>query len=81
MQMVAICPVSQCANRVRAPAVSIRNYELTEECLAEYADFLEDGWKTINRGNAERLFPQSEGQVMERSNREISQRLSANMVL
>jgi hypothetical protein len=35
----------------------IRIYELTDECLVQYAGISKDGWKGINRGNAERLFP------------------------
>ena len=49
-----IVPISQIMYGSDAP---IRNYELTDEWLVQYAGFSEDDWKTINRGNAERLFP------------------------
>ena len=49
-----IVPVSQIMYGSDAP---IRNYELTDEWLVQYAGFSEDDWKAINRGNAERLFP------------------------
>ena len=37
--------------------VPIRNYELTDDGLDQYAGFSPNDWKAINRGNAERLFP------------------------
>jgi predicted TIM-barrel fold metal-dependent hydrolase len=46
-----IVPISQI---MYAP---IRNYELTDEWLVQYAGFSEDDWKAINHGNAEHLFP------------------------
>ncbi|HEV2522053.1 MAG TPA: amidohydrolase family protein [Candidatus Acidoferrales bacterium] len=49
-----IVPVSQILYGSDAP---IRNYELTDNGLVEYAGFSENDWKQINRGNAERLFP------------------------
>ncbi len=49
-----IVPVSQILYGSDAP---IRNYELTDDWLVQYAGFSEDDWKAINRGNAERLFP------------------------
>ena len=49
-----IVPISQIMYGSDAP---IRNYELTDEWLVQYAGFSEDDWKAINRGNAERLFP------------------------
>jgi predicted TIM-barrel fold metal-dependent hydrolase len=49
-----ITPVSQIMYGSDAP---IRNYELTDDWLVQYAGFSEDDWKAINRGNAERLFP------------------------
>jgi len=49
-----IVPVSQIMYGSDAP---IRNYELTDDWLVQYAGFSEDDWKAINRGNAERLFP------------------------
>jgi 6-methylsalicylate decarboxylase len=49
-----IVPVSQILYGSDAP---IRNYELTDNGLVEYAGFSENDWKAINRGNAERLFP------------------------
>ena len=49
-----IVPVSQILYVSDAP---IRNYELTDNGLVEYAGFSENDWKQINRGNAERLFP------------------------
>jgi len=49
-----IVPISQIMYGSDAP---IRNYELTDDWLVQYAGFSEDDWKAINRGNAERLFP------------------------
>jgi predicted TIM-barrel fold metal-dependent hydrolase len=49
-----VVPVSQIMYGSDAP---IRNYELTDDWLVQYAGFSEDDWKAINRGNAERLFP------------------------
>jgi 6-methylsalicylate decarboxylase len=49
-----IVPISQIMYGSDAP---IRNYELTDEWLVQYAGFSEDDWKAINRGNAESLFP------------------------
>jgi 6-methylsalicylate decarboxylase len=49
-----IVPVSQILYGSDAP---IRNYELTDNGIVEYAGFSENDWKAINRGNAERLFP------------------------
>lgn len=49
-----IVPISQIMYGSDAP---IRNYELTDEWLVQYAGFSEDDWKAINRGNVERLFP------------------------
>ena len=49
-----IVPISRIMYGSDAP---IRNYELTDEWLVQYAGFSEDDWKAINRGNAERLFP------------------------
>jgi len=49
-----VVPVSQILYGSDAP---IRNYELTDNGIVEYAAFSENDWKAINRGNAERLFP------------------------
>ena len=49
-----VVPVSQILYGSDAP---IRNYELTDNGIVEYAGFSENDWKDINRGNAERLFP------------------------
>jgi len=49
-----IVPVSQI---LYGSDVPIRNYELTDDGLVQYAGFSESDWKAINRGNAERLFP------------------------
>lgn len=49
-----IVSVSQILYGSDAP---IRNYELTDNGIVEYAGFSENDWKAINRGNAERLFP------------------------
>jgi predicted TIM-barrel fold metal-dependent hydrolase len=49
-----VVPITQILYGSDAP---IRNYELTDNGLVEYAGFSENDWKAINRGNAERLFP------------------------
>jgi predicted TIM-barrel fold metal-dependent hydrolase len=49
-----VVPITQILYGSDAP---IRNYELTDNGLVEYAGFSEIDWKAINRGNAERLFP------------------------
>jgi len=49
-----IVPISQILYGSDAP---IRNYELTDDGIVEYAGFSENDWKAVNRGNAERLFP------------------------
>lgn len=49
-----LVPISQIMYGSDAP---IRTYELTDDCLVQYAGFSEGDWKAINRGNAERLFP------------------------
>jgi len=49
-----IVPISHILYGSDAP---IRNYELTDDGIVEYAGFSENDWKVINRGNAERLFP------------------------
>ena len=49
-----IVPVSQILYGSDAP---IRNYELTDEWLVQYANFRKTIGEAINRGNAERLFP------------------------
>ena len=49
-----IVPMTQILYGSDAP---IRNYELTDNGLVNYAGFSENDWKAINRGNAERLFP------------------------